>query len=61
MKKWSVGFRLAAWHFLVFACGLGVFSVAAWFAMRSSLYHATDDELRDRVRGVASFMDQQIQ
>ena len=61
MKKWSVGFRLAAWHFLAFACGLAVFSVAAWFAMRASLYHAIDDELRDRVRGVTSFMDQQIQ
>src|SRR5260370_31742004 len=28
--------------------------------MRSSIYHAVDDELRDRVRGVARFMDLQI-
>src|SRR5689334_5045043 len=28
--------------------------------MRASLYHAIDDELRDRVRGVATFMDGQI-
>ena len=60
MKKRSIGFRLAAWYFLVFACGLAVFSVAAWFAMRASVYRAVDDELRDRVRGVASFMDHQI-
>jgi heavy metal sensor kinase len=60
LKKPSIGFRLAAWYFLVFACGLAVFSVAAWFAMRASLYHAIDDELRDRVRGVASFMEHQI-
>ena len=60
MKTWSIGFRLAAWYSLVFACGLAVFGVAAWFAMRASLYHAIDDELRDRVHGVASFMDQQI-
>lgn len=60
MKKPSIGFRLAAWYFLVFACGLAVFSVAAWFAMRASLYHAIDDELRDRVGGVTSFMEHQI-
>ncbi len=60
MKNRSIGFRLAAWYFLVFACGLAAFSVAAWFAMRASLFHAIDDELRDRVRGVATFMELQI-
>jgi heavy metal sensor kinase len=37
-----------------------LFSIAAWFAMRASVYHAIDDELRDRVRGVAKFMENQI-
>ena len=60
MKKRSIGFRLSGWYFLVFACGLGLFSVVAWFAMRASVYHAIDDELRDRVRGVTKFMEQQI-
>jgi heavy metal sensor kinase len=60
LKKRSIGFRLAAWYFLVFACGLAVFSIAAWFAMRASIYHAVDDELRDRVRGVTRFMNLQI-
>ena len=60
MKDRSIGFRLAAWYFLVFACGLGAFSIGAWFAMRASLYHAIDDELRDRVGGVATFMNKQI-
>ena len=59
MKKRSIGFRLAAWYFLVLGSGLGAFSIIAWFAMRSSIYHAVDDELRDRVRGVAKFMDVQ--
>jgi hypothetical protein len=45
LKKRSIGFRLAAWYFLVFACGLAAFSVTAWFAMRASIYHAVDDEL----------------
>lgn len=60
MRIRSIGFRLAAWYFLVFACGVAAFSVAAWFAMRASLYHAIDEALEDRVRGVKQFMDLQI-
>src|SRR5262245_53888476 len=60
MRRKSIGFRLAAWYFAVFACGLALFSIAAWFAMRASVYHAIDDELRDRVRGVKQFMESQI-
>lgn len=60
MRAHSIGFRLSAWYFVVFACGLAMFSIAAWFAMRASIYHAIDDELRDRVRGVARFMENQI-
>jgi len=56
VKRRSIGFRLAAWYSLVFGCGLAVFGVAAWFAMRASVYHAIDDELRDRVRGIAQYM-----
>jgi heavy metal sensor kinase len=33
--------------------------VAAWFAMRASIYNSIDDELRDRVGGVAKFMSLQ--
>jgi len=60
MKTRSIGFRLAAWYFLVFAAGIAAFSIAAWFGMRASLYDAVDDALRDRVRGVQTFMDRQI-
>jgi len=59
VKKRSIGFRLAAWYFLVLGSGLAAFSIVAWFAMQASIYHAIDDELRDRVRGVAQFMDLQ--
>ena len=52
MKRRSIGF--------VLGCGLAAFSVLAWFAARASIYHAIDDELRARVRGVAKFMDLQI-
>ena len=60
MKTRSIGFRLSAWYFLVFACGIAAFSIAAWFAMRASLFHAIDEALEDRVRGVQSFMEKQI-
>ena len=60
MRARSIGFRLAAWYFLVFALGITAFSIAAWFAMRASLYHATDEALEDRVRGVQRFMELQI-
>jgi heavy metal sensor kinase len=60
MKTRSIGFRLSAWYFVVFACGIAAFSVAAWFAMRASLYHAIDEALEDRVRGVQTFMEKQI-
>ena len=43
MKGGSIGFRLAAWYCAVFALGLAAFGVAAWFAMRASIYHAIDD------------------
>ena len=59
MKRRSIGFRLAAWYFLVLGSGLAAFSVVAWYAARASIYHAIDDELRDRVRGVAKFMNLQ--
>jgi heavy metal sensor kinase len=60
LRTRSIGFRLSAWYFLVFACGIAAFSVAAWFAMRASLYHAIDEALEDRVRGVQTFMEKQI-
>jgi heavy metal sensor kinase len=60
VKTRSIGLRLAVWYFLVFACGVAAFSVAAWFAMRASLFHAIDEALEDRVRGVQGFMERQI-
>jgi len=56
----SIGFRLSAWYFAVFTCGLAAFGITAWFGMRASVFHAIDDELRDRVRGVSHFMENQI-
>ena len=60
MRGPSIGFRLAGWYFAVFTCGLAAFGMTAWFGMRASVFHAIDDELRDRVRGVTQFMQNQI-
>jgi len=61
VKSRSIGFRLTAWYFLVFACGIAVFSVAAWFVVRASLYRAVDDELRTRIQGVQSFLQREAE
>jgi heavy metal sensor kinase len=60
MKPGSIRLRLTAWYFVVLALGLSLFGVGAWFAMRESLYHAVDQSLSDRVRGVQRFMNAQI-
>ncbi|HLK48249.1 MAG TPA: ATP-binding protein [Bryobacteraceae bacterium] len=56
MNPRSIGFRLAAWYFLVFAAGILAFSILSWFAMRASLYGAIDDTLRARADSLAVFL-----
>jgi hypothetical protein len=43
----------------VFACGVAAFSIAAWFAMRASLYRAIDDDLESRLQDVEKFLQSQ--
>lgn len=57
MKNRAIRFRLACWYFLVFAAGLLVFSVLAWFAMRASLYGAIDNGLLRRADSLATYLD----
>jgi heavy metal sensor kinase len=56
VKNRSIGFRLAGWYFLVFAAGIFIFGVLAWFGMRASLYGAIDAGLRDRADSLADFL-----
>ncbi|HEY3439642.1 MAG TPA: ATP-binding protein [Paludibaculum sp.] len=60
MKFRSIRVRLTAWYLVMLALGLSVFGVGSWFAMRASAFHAIDDELEDRIRGVEKFMQIQI-
>ena len=59
MRSRSIGFRLTMWYFAVLAAALVTFGAGMWLAMRASLYAAVDDNLRDRVRGVARFIEAQ--
>jgi len=60
MKARSIRFRLTAWYGAVLLAGLILFGFGSWFAMRSSLYDSADHELRERIRGVKDFMNQEI-
>ncbi|MCW5979703.1 MAG: HAMP domain-containing protein [Bryobacteraceae bacterium] len=59
MKTKSIRTRLTLWYFAVLALALVLFAAGMWLAMRNSLYHAVDDTLRDRVVGIAHFIEQQ--
>ena len=56
----SIRVRLTTWYLVMLALGLGVFGIGSWFAMRVSVFHSIDDELKDRIRGVDKFMQLQI-
>jgi heavy metal sensor kinase len=53
----SIGARLAIWYAAAFAVALVVLGAGTWFAVRHSLYHAIDESLRDRVEGIALFIE----
>jgi len=53
----SIGARLALWYGAAFAIALAVVAAGMWLAVRQSLYHAIDESLRDRVEGIARFIE----
>ena len=57
MTLHSIGARLTLWYASLFAVGLAALGVAMWLALRGSLYHAVDEGLRDRVVGIARFIE----
>ena len=60
MNLASIRFRLAAWYFFSVSLILGLFAAGAWFAMRASVFDAVDHDLRQRIRDVRKFAEQQM-
>lgn len=60
MKFNSIRFRLTAWYFCVLALVLGLFALAAWYAMESSMLEAVDHDLRLRIDDVRQFINREL-
>jgi heavy metal sensor kinase len=59
VKVGSIGLRLTLWYAGILAAALLAFSGGVWLGLEHSLYHAIDESLRDRVRGVREFIETQ--
>ncbi|HEX3746225.1 MAG TPA: ATP-binding protein [Bryobacteraceae bacterium] len=60
MRLASIRFRLTAWYFCSLAVILGLFALAAWFGMESSMLKAVDHDLRLRLEDVQQFIDREL-
>jgi len=56
LKKLTIQARLALWYCGSGAVILALFAGASWFAMRATLFHAIDRDLRYRMASVAPFL-----
>jgi heavy metal sensor kinase len=57
VRSFPIGARLTAWYFGILAVVLSLFSLAAYFAMRNSIYRTVDEELRSRMEGVRRLIE----
>ena len=56
MKHLTIQARLTAWYFLSSAIIVALFAGGSWFAMKGSMYHSIDRDLRYRVGAVVPFI-----
>jgi len=56
----SIRFRLTAWYFCSLAVILGLFALAVWYGMESSMLKAVDHDLRLRSEDVRQFIDREL-
>lgn len=56
----SLRVRLTAWYFVSLALILSLFAAGAWIAMKRSITEAVDLDLRQRIRDVREFTQQQL-
>jgi heavy metal sensor kinase len=56
LKAHSIRLRLTAWYFLSLAAILAFFAFGCQFALRTSINHAVDEEIRAQMDAVARFL-----
>lgn len=56
MKHLTIQARLTAWYFLSSSIIVALFAGGSWFAMKTSMYHSIDRDLRYRVASVVPFI-----
>lgn len=56
MRHLTIQARLTAWYFLSSAIIIALFAGGSWFAMKGSMYHSIDRDLRYRIASVAPFI-----
>jgi signal transduction histidine kinase len=57
MTRLTIQARLTAWYFLSLAIIAALFAAGSWFAMRASMYHSVDRDLRYRIASVVPFIE----
>ncbi len=57
MKSLTIQVRLTAWYFLSLAILVALFAGGSWFAMKASMYHSIDRDLRYRVESVVPYIE----
>lgn len=56
MKHLTIQLRLTAWYFLSLAIIVAILAGGSWFAMRASMFHSIDRDLRYKMEAVAPFI-----
>jgi heavy metal sensor kinase len=57
LKSLTIQARLTAWYFLSLAIIVALLAGGSWFAMRASMYHSIDRDLRYRIGSVVPFVE----
>jgi two-component system, OmpR family, heavy metal sensor histidine kinase CusS len=56
LKAHSIRLRLTAWYFLSLAAILALFALGCQFALRTSINHAVDEEIRAQMDAISKFL-----
>jgi len=56
LKRLTIQARLTAWYFLSIAVIVTLFAGGSWLALKASMYHSIDRDLRYRIATVAPFI-----